>query len=86
MTPEEAFGKVLRRLRNEAGISQEQLAFMCDLDRTFISMLERGVRQPSLASIIAISEALQTPPWEIIREVMGSVDENTEKGSPEESR
>lgn len=79
MTPEEAFGKVLRRLRNELGVSQEQLAFMCDLDRTFISMLERGVRQPSLASIIAISKALNTPPSEVIREVMGLINEDHKK-------
>lgn len=79
MTPEEAFGTVLRRLRNELGVSQEQLAFMCDLDRTFISMLERGVRQPSLASIIAISKALNTPPSEVIREVMGLINEDHKK-------
>lgn len=81
MTPEEAFGKVLRQLRNEAGVSQEQLAFMCNLDRTFISMLERGVRQPSLASIIAISESLSTPPWEVIREVMRSIHEDSQERS-----
>lgn len=40
------FGSVLRELRTQVGLTQEQLGFECDLDRTFISLLERGLRQP----------------------------------------
>ena len=61
MKVEEAFGAVLKAARKEKGLSQEQLALSCDLDRTFISLLERGLRQPSLTSIIALSEALDKP-------------------------
>ena len=42
------FGKVLKDLRLDAGYSQEKLALDCGLDRTFVSMLERGKRQPSI--------------------------------------
>lgn len=52
------FGTLLRTLRQERGISQEELAFRADLDRTFISLLERGQRQPSLSTIFQLAQAL----------------------------
>jgi transcriptional regulator with XRE-family HTH domain len=67
ITSQEAFGKVLREQRMKKGLSQEALALNCDLDRTFISMLERGKRQPSLASIITISKALSIQPDKLVR-------------------
>ena len=69
-TLEAAFGQVLREFRNEAGISQEKLAMECDLDRTYISMLERGLRQPSLKTIFALAKALHTDPSKIIKKVV----------------
>ena len=53
-----AFGEAVRRARSERGVSQETLAFSSGLDRTFISAVERGVRNPSLASIYALADAL----------------------------
>ncbi len=67
MTPAEAFGHVLKRTRKESGLSQEQLALQSGLDRTFISLLERGKRQPSLTSIIEVSDRLNIPANELIR-------------------
>lgn len=61
MTPEQAFGIILKELRTNVGLSQEKLAFACGLDRTFISMLERGKRQPSLTSILILAKALSIP-------------------------
>lgn len=58
MTPTQAFGKVLKQVRKTNGSSQEQLAINCDLDRTFVSLLEREKRQPTLTSIFSISETL----------------------------
>src|SRR5690606_19720430 len=54
-----AFGRALRRLRTERGISQEQLAGASGLDRTFISLLERGLRQPSLTTLISLATTLE---------------------------
>lgn len=68
MTPEQAFGKILRETRTKKGVSQEQLALECELDRTFISMLERGVRQPSLTSILTISAALGIPAHRLVKQ------------------
>ena len=58
MKPEDAFAQVLRRLRKDKGLSQEELAHQSDLDRTYISLLERGLRQPSLSSILRLSKPL----------------------------
>lgn len=44
---EEIFGQVLRSTRKKQKMSQEKLAFQSNLDRTYISMLERGVHQPT---------------------------------------
>jgi len=52
------FGRVLRRLRETAGLTQEQLGFEADLRRTYISILELGQQQPSLTTIIKLSKAL----------------------------
>ena len=63
------FGKVLRESRLKKSLSQEDLALECGLDRTFISMLERGLRQPSLSSIFIISEVLGIKPSRLIKKV-----------------
>lgn len=51
------FGAVLRKLRLQRGLTQENLASLSHMERTFISMLERGVKQPSLESICNLSQA-----------------------------
>lgn len=52
------FGKNLKEARNSKGISQEELALSLDFDRTYISMLERGKRNPSLFTVYKISHFL----------------------------
>jgi transcriptional regulator with XRE-family HTH domain len=55
----DAFGRVLRRLRLEAGLTQEQLGFEADLRRTYVSILELGQQQPSLVTILKLANALR---------------------------
>ena len=64
---QESFGGILRQLRREKGLSQETLALEAGLDRTYISMLERGIRQPSLSSLFAIASALRVRPSRIVK-------------------
>lgn len=52
------FGKRIRELRLKRGLSQEAFAHLCDLDRTYISGIERGIRNVSLRNIEAMSKAL----------------------------
>ena len=63
------FGETLREFRQKAGLSQEKLAMECNLDRTYISMLERGLRQPSLTSLFDIAESLSIKPSKLIAKV-----------------
>lgn len=52
-------GKKLRELRTEAGLSQERLGEITGLDRTYISGIERGVRNPALKNIEKLAKALK---------------------------
>ncbi|MBI5889489.1 MAG: helix-turn-helix transcriptional regulator [Nitrosomonadales bacterium] len=56
----------IRQLRREMEISQEELAFRCDLDRTYISAVERCVWNVSLGNIEKIATALDTEPWRLL--------------------
>jgi len=69
MTLELSFAKVLKALRAEKKISQLELANKSNLDRTYISMLERGIHQPTLTTLYTLSKALQIKPSEIVRRI-----------------
>ena len=64
-----AFGLVIRELRKEAGLTQEQLGLEADLRRTFVSLLELGQQQPTLTTIFKISRALSIQPSEMLERV-----------------
>ena len=66
MTIEEAFGEVIRDLRKANQISQETLAEVSNLDRSFISMLECGHKQPSLITIFQLAKAFNLPASNIL--------------------
>jgi len=55
------FGQRVRELRMAKGLSQEALALACDLDRSYISGVERGERNVSLGNIRKIAAALGVP-------------------------
>ena len=63
------FGVVVRRLRVASGVSQEALAATAGLHRTYISMLERGVRMPSILVARQVAEALGTTMGALLSEV-----------------
>ena len=59
------FGRRVRDLRKEKGLSQEALALACSLDRTYIGGVERGERNISLLNIHKIAAALGVPVKEL---------------------
>lgn len=61
MQPEQAFGKILRELRLARGLSQETLAFEADLQRNYVSLLERGKNSASIKTLFKLSGVLGVP-------------------------
>jgi transcriptional regulator with XRE-family HTH domain len=65
MHKEKIFGKILQEERKAKKISQEKLANLTGLDRTFISLIENGKRSPTLSTILKICSALEISPSSI---------------------
>jgi transcriptional regulator with XRE-family HTH domain len=54
-----ALGYLARQHREKLGISQEELAIRSNLDRTYISGIERGVRNPSLMALLSLANGMK---------------------------
>lgn len=63
------FGLTLRALRNSKNLSQEDFASLCGLDRTYISGLERGARNPTLKVIKQLTSSLEISPSALFSKV-----------------
>jgi transcriptional regulator with XRE-family HTH domain len=63
------FGNRVRELRKAKGLSQEAFASLCGLDRTYISGIERGVRNISLNNLFVLAKALQISVSELMQEL-----------------
>lgn len=68
MEIEQAFGKILREFRKKSSLSQEELAHICELDRTYISLMERGKRKPTITTIFVLAKGLKESPSDLIIE------------------
>lgn len=77
MNSANAFGQSLRYFRTNLKISQERLSQESGLDRSYISLLERGLRQPSLNTILKISKALDISSVKLIKKVEELLGENS---------
>jgi transcriptional regulator with XRE-family HTH domain len=64
VTPD--FGKALRAARRERDLSQDQLALDAGLHRTHVSLIERGLREPSLDTLVKLCRALDVSPADAI--------------------
>lgn len=65
----ESFGKVLVQLRKERGVSQQELADNCNIERAFISRLERAVSQPTITIIFKIADYFEMKPADLIEKL-----------------
>lgn len=52
--------QAIKKQRLKIGLSQEELANRCGFDRTYISMLERGKRNPSFLNVLKLAKGLET--------------------------
>lgn len=62
-------GKVIKKFREERGLSQEVVSGFADIGRTHLSAIERGTRKPTLETFYRIGEALNINPSVILREI-----------------
>ncbi len=62
------FGHAVRERRLALGMSQEELADACNLDRSYVGGVERGERNVSLLNIASLSEGLQLSISELLRQ------------------
>ncbi|ASK15867.1 transcriptional regulator [Bacillus cereus] len=69
MKIEEAFGLTLQKYRTDAKLSQEQLAFNSSLDRTYISLLERGKRRPTINTVFALAQTVNIKPSILMQDI-----------------
>ncbi len=64
-------GENVRKLRDKRGWSQEALAHKAHLHRTYISGVERGIRNPTVSVLQEIAKALDVPPARLLDQVKG---------------
>lgn len=68
-TPQLQFGETVREMRLALDLSQEMLAELTGLHRTYIGSVERGERNISLQNIVSITHALQVSPAELLKDI-----------------
>lgn len=71
---ERSFGRLLRELRGERGLTQERLAELAGFDRGFVGLLERGLSSPTLSTILRLARVLQTNASELVAQVEAEVE------------
>lgn len=59
-------GKNVRRYRGLIGFSQEELAFEAELHRTYVSGVERGIRNPTVLIVAKLAKALDIAPYKLL--------------------
>ena len=87
MDIEQAFGLVLKRQRNDKGFSQEELAKESGYHRTYISLLERGKKSPSLSTVYRLADALDAKSHLLIllaEQMMEAADEDSRDRSSDQ--
>jgi transcriptional regulator with XRE-family HTH domain len=76
-----ACGHIIKRLRKEKGWSQEELAHFSGLDRTYISLLERGLRNPTLTTLFALANCLGYKSNQFIKQIENELESNKGSGN-----
>ena len=64
-----AFGKVLKEARQSKRLSQEALALQAGIDRTYVGLLERGLRHPSVGFLFSVGPVLDVTPAEFVERI-----------------
>ena len=76
-----ALGRNIRKARKLMNISQEELAFRCELHRTYLSDIERGVRNLSFSSLVSLARGLGSSVSELTQDISNHLDRVGQPGS-----
>lgn len=68
-----AFGDTIRDLRKKKGLSQEDLCHLAEISRSFLSEIERGVKQPTISTLFVLAENLGVKAATIVSKVEKSL-------------
>jgi transcriptional regulator with XRE-family HTH domain len=74
-TLNQSISQALIKYRHLSQLSQEELADLADIHRTYVSQIERGLKMPTLAILFKIAQALKVKPSELIKEIERGQDE-----------
>jgi len=85
MDSEEAFGKVLLAARKQCGLSQEALAADAEVQRNYISLLEKGGNSPTLRMLFKLCAVLGVPPSEMLTRVEELIQKNSREEHPKKA-
>lgn len=66
---QQAFGSLLKRRRLESGLTQEEIAERADLHWTYVSEIERGLKQPTVSVLLSLAEALGTTGHQLLADL-----------------
>lgn len=69
MSISEAFGLILRQVRQDKGLTQQRLGELAGLHRTYVSLLERGRRTPTLDVLFRLAESLGVSASDLVKEL-----------------
>ena len=76
------FGEHLRNARKAAHMTQEELAFRANLDRTYISLLERGLKSPTLTTFFQLCRVLDQQPDIFIAQINAQLTQKAQSQQP----
>ena len=85
MNIEKAVGAELSACRRKRNISQEQLGFDAAIHRTYVSLIERGVKSPTLGVLFRLCRALDVPPAKFVRNVQLRLERKDKENTPEKT-
>lgn len=75
----QAFGQVVREIRQEKGLTQAELAASSELDESYISGIERAIKNPTLKVMEKLAHGLGMQPWILLKFAQEKMDASDQK-------
>ena len=76
MLNSETVGKVIKRVREEKGLSQEVVSGLADIGRTHLSAIERGTRKPTMETFFKIANAMDIDASDLLKQIESECEKN----------